>query len=402
MPKSTEFEPNGNQQFEPFNEERIWNLLSSYIDGELTQEEQEVLHGLLAKSPQWKKELARLEATTQILRKESEVEPPAHLRDAILAATVKRRTWRQQITELWMRKRIAGSVVLSGGALAIAVALWVAFVRFSALPASHSPSWRSARVAVLPQTPTLQRRNRSLVPSSHHPLQNRTTTATSSRSAETLIAKLVAPLRSNPLAPNFAQQQSHSTVASLPSENHSKVAQTTQPVRRQTSLQTNRSSRSIEEPTKATPSNASDTMVQMAAVFSPVPGMDQINQPAFSHRVGDMAGMDTASPHAGSSPSSQTQTTGQKPSGATTTANSSATTSPSATTVQPVADKQPVTNQGDTPLAYMAYLPPDALKFRSTASIKRELSERNLGLSRIAIENTEQRQARIVLVSGRF
>ncbi|HLI48661.1 MAG TPA: hypothetical protein VKV18_08255 [Chthonomonas sp.] len=400
MPRSTEFEPHESQQPDPFNEERVWELLSSYIDGELTPEEQEALHGLLAKSPQWQRELVVLKATTQILRKEAEVEPPAHLRGAILAATVNRRTWHRHMADLWRRRRFAGSVVLSGGALALVVALWVAFIRFNAISASHSPT-RPTHIAALPQAPVLHRLNHGHALSSH-PLRAKVMRTTSSRPGETLIAKLVAPLRSKPLMPDFDQQPAQPVAASLSSGHHAKVAQAAQPVRQQTSLH---AKPSMGAPTTGNSNSAAGTMVQMAAVFSPVPGMDQINQPAFSHHVGDAMDVSGNQSAGGSAPSSQTSTTGQKPSGPTASINNSSnatTTAGGTTTLQPTGDKKPVANQGDTPLAYMAYLPPDALKFRSTASIKRELSERNLGLSRIAIENTEQRQARIVLVSGRF
>jgi len=394
MPKSTEFEPNESQQPDPFNEERVWELLSSYIDDELTPEEQAAFHDLLAKSPQWQRELAVLKATTQILRKEAEIEPPAHLRSAILAATVNRRTWRWHLAELWTRRRVASSVVLSGGALALAVALWVAFIRFNTLPTAHS-SAHPTHIAALPQTPVVHRLNRGHALSSH-PLRARAMRTTSSRPAETLIAQLVAPLRSKPLAPDLDQQPTRPVAASLSLGHHAKVARAAEPMRQQ-AKKTSRVA-----PTEGNPNNAAGIMVQMAAVFSPVPGMDQIDQPAFSHHGSDTMDVSGNPPAGGSAPSSQTSTMGQKPSVQTTSANSNATTAAGATTLQPAADKRPVTDRGDTPLAYMAYLPPDALKFRSTASIKRELSERNLGLSRIAIENTEQRQARIVLVSGRF
>lgn len=399
MPEPMNVEPNKGNQHSSFDEERIWQLLSSSIDGELTPEEQDELARLLSKNPQWHRELALLRATSQILRQEAEVEPPLHLRQAILASTVNRRTWRHIPVRLLNNKKLTISLTLSGGALAVAGVLLVAFLKFHAVPMEKPVFSAPVRVAVVPHPSTVLRPFSAQASAQQH--RRPVTTPTMRHAAEMMLARVMAPLRTD-FVPSTVMSKHFASTTVVASSSKAMVA-----------LSNGGAPKRIVASPKhvhVTPSNLtnrSTNEVQMAsAIFSPVPGMDQINQPVFSHSSDEtpalMSNTGVSSKAASSTTQpSQVATVASKPVGSGDTSNNSS--SGAATpTLQPATDKKPVGDQGDTPLAYMAYLPPEALKFRSTASIKRELTERNLGLNRIAIENTEQRQARIVLISGSF
>lgn len=75
----------------------VWDSLSAYVDGEASIEERERVERHIARCGACARDLAFMQQTAESLARTPEVEPPAGLREAILAATIYKPTLRQRL-----------------------------------------------------------------------------------------------------------------------------------------------------------------------------------------------------------------------------------------------------------------------------------------------------------------
>src|SRR5579871_1774569 len=83
------------------NDDALWELLSVYADGEATSEETERVEALLRSDPAYAREFDFLRLTSVSARSYVEVDPPAALRDAIFAATIRKQTFATRMALAW-------------------------------------------------------------------------------------------------------------------------------------------------------------------------------------------------------------------------------------------------------------------------------------------------------------
>ena len=98
--------------------DQVWDLLSAYADGETNPHETEMVKAHIAVCASCAADLEFLQSTSVSLRHVPEVEPPAMLRQAILAATVQRPTWQDRLAAA--ARRTFAPAPLRYGALAAA------------------------------------------------------------------------------------------------------------------------------------------------------------------------------------------------------------------------------------------------------------------------------------------
>lgn len=391
MPNEPFFKENNNEPA-PLTDEQAWILLNSYLDDELTLKEREQLNAFLAHNPGWQQELEELRRTSQLLRADSEVEPPSRLRSAILASTVQRRTLRARLQAFWISKSPVPTWAVASGAVMVAALLLAPWLHNQERAQTSGVVARPLHVAQSPHrvpVPFSSRTPHARLPKRARASDNRTASFPSA-----MLAQLVAPLRANPIA------------ASAPKRNElgaSSKAPLTRTVLAKPAVSSHRA-----QPHLATSASMGNTAhdVQMARTFSPLPGMDQIDQPAFAQMANPSVSTDSLPPSSTTSGDKTGSTSVTKIGGGGTTAAGASATSlgqASMNVQRPGNDAKTTKSQeADTPLAYMAFLPPDALKFRPTTAIKQELSQRNLGLNHLAVESTEERKPRFVVVSAHF
>jgi anti-sigma factor RsiW len=121
-------------QFDPGdpdeNDEALWELLSVYADGEATPEEAQKVEALLRSDPAYAREFEFMRQTSASVQSYVELEPPAALRDAIFAATIRKQTFATRLGLAWdnLRRSLVPRYVvpLAGVAAAalIALAIW--------------------------------------------------------------------------------------------------------------------------------------------------------------------------------------------------------------------------------------------------------------------------------------
>lgn len=128
--------------------DKIWDLLSAYVDGETTPQEAALVESHTAECETCASDLAFLRSSSVVLHETAEVEPPAALREAILAATVNRPTWQERLL-IAARTAFAPTAVRYGTLAAAGAAATVAFLalRDTSLPPVDE------RVVYAPETP---------------------------------------------------------------------------------------------------------------------------------------------------------------------------------------------------------------------------------------------------------
>lgn len=150
----------------------MWELLSLYVDGEASPDEAAQVEQMLRHDAEYARAYSFLNQTGHAVRAIVEVEPPAFLRDAILAKTSHRLTFAKRLSAAMttLRAQLAlppmGRLALAGGSLAacaLLVGVWTArsagngnsapVVAEAALPSNTSvaaapaPSFSSSSVA---------------------------------------------------------------------------------------------------------------------------------------------------------------------------------------------------------------------------------------------------------------
>lgn len=125
MFQSDKFNPDA-PDVAPLENEADWELLSLYLDGEATSEEAALVEARLRQDATLAQDFAFLRATTTRLQSVTEVEPPAQLRQAILAQTTQRQTlWTRLAASLQATRQTLAfggrGLALTGGTLAAAL-----------------------------------------------------------------------------------------------------------------------------------------------------------------------------------------------------------------------------------------------------------------------------------------
>ena len=146
-------------------DERMWELLSLYADGEAAPDEAAQVEQMLRHDAEYARMYTFLRESGNAVRGIVEVEPPAYLRNAILAKTTQRVTVTRRLALAWdaLRGRLAapvGRLSLAGGGLAACALLIGVYVGHSE-PQTNGAGSRSntafvagIRPRVLPAMPS--------------------------------------------------------------------------------------------------------------------------------------------------------------------------------------------------------------------------------------------------------
>lgn len=109
-------------------DELIWELLSLYVDGEASAPEAAQVEQMLRHDAEYARAYAFMQTAGTTIRAIVEIEPPTHLREAILAKTSHRPTFSQRLglAVLALRTQFAmpiGRMALAGGGLALVIGI---------------------------------------------------------------------------------------------------------------------------------------------------------------------------------------------------------------------------------------------------------------------------------------
>jgi hypothetical protein len=121
----------------PLDDEKLWELLSLYVDGEADPAQAAIVEQMLSSDPAYRRDFDFLMETSTAMHMVEEIAPPAGLRDLVYARTVNRPTLVGRLRAAWSRATAPGFTRYAsiGGALAVAalgaVVLW---------PSLHSTS----------------------------------------------------------------------------------------------------------------------------------------------------------------------------------------------------------------------------------------------------------------------
>ena len=139
----------------PLEDEKLWDLLSLYVDGEADPAQAAIVEQMLSSDPAYRRNFDFLMQTSKSMHALEEVAPPIGLRDAIYAGTVRRSTRIGRLRAAWNRATAPGfgRYAAFGGAFAVA-ALGVLLVlpRLTSAPSQRTQSSTVAAIApTLPQ-----------------------------------------------------------------------------------------------------------------------------------------------------------------------------------------------------------------------------------------------------------
>jgi hypothetical protein len=103
-------------------EEKLWDLLSLYVDGEADPAQAAIVEQMLSSDPAYRRDFDFLMQTSKTMHMLEEVAPPIALRDAIYAGTVRRPTLTGRLRAAWNRATTPafGRYATVGGAFAVA------------------------------------------------------------------------------------------------------------------------------------------------------------------------------------------------------------------------------------------------------------------------------------------
>src|SRR5579883_1539721 len=134
--------------FEAAEDEALWELLSVYADGEASPEEAARAESLLRSDAAVAQKFEFLQWASRAAQSVDEVEPPASLRESILATTSHRPTLARRLAAAWSEMRAgAGRYALPVGALAAASVLAVVFWPRSASAPRSATHFKPNQVA---------------------------------------------------------------------------------------------------------------------------------------------------------------------------------------------------------------------------------------------------------------
>ena len=149
----------------PLDDEKLWDLLSLYVDGEADPAQAAIVERMLSSDPAYRRDFDFLMQTSKTMHLVEEVAPPQGLRDAIYSRTVCRPTLARRLRAAWSRATTPafGRYASVGGACA-AAAIGVLLVWPRLSPTPTHPTVQPPVVAVV--TPPSQP-NDTLLPMPH-------------------------------------------------------------------------------------------------------------------------------------------------------------------------------------------------------------------------------------------
>ena len=106
----------------PLDDEKLWDLLSLYVDGEADPAQAAIVEQMLSSDPAYRRDFDFLIQTSKTMHTQEEVAPPIGLRDAIYAGTARRSTLVGRLRAAWNRATTPafGRYATVGGAFAVA------------------------------------------------------------------------------------------------------------------------------------------------------------------------------------------------------------------------------------------------------------------------------------------
>ena len=108
----------------PLDDEQLWDLLSLYVDGEADPAQAAIVEQMLSSDPAYRRDFDFLMASSKTMHMVEEIEPPASLREAVLAKTSRRPTLVGRLRAAWNRATSPtfpafGRYATAGGAFAV-------------------------------------------------------------------------------------------------------------------------------------------------------------------------------------------------------------------------------------------------------------------------------------------
>ncbi len=151
-PQSTSNTNHPNQEETVMQCDKVWDLLSVYADGETSTHETTVVEAHIAQCADCARDLQFMQSTHAVLQDVPEVEPPAALRSAILAATVDRLSLTERLATA-VRRTLAPTPVRYGAIAAAGAAALTAVVLNSGNNPVHYNPRTPQSIAAAPTMP---------------------------------------------------------------------------------------------------------------------------------------------------------------------------------------------------------------------------------------------------------
>ena len=138
----------------PMDDEKHWDLLSIYVDGEADPAQAAIVEQMLSSDPAYRRDFDFLMQTSKTMQRMEELAPPLGLRDAIYAGTVNRPTLAGRLRAVWSRATTPTFTRYASVGGAFAVAVLGAVIVWPHLSSHPSPGTANTPVAItdLPQT----------------------------------------------------------------------------------------------------------------------------------------------------------------------------------------------------------------------------------------------------------
>lgn len=136
-------------------DERLWDLLSAYADGETTPEESALVEAHLRSDAAYARDFAFLQGASRHVMLMGEVEPPTALRDAIFAATIHKPTFARRLAAAWGNFQTAINPRYAYPAGALAAGVCAAFLLWSRPAIAPNQSNSAPAVAATPNIETV-------------------------------------------------------------------------------------------------------------------------------------------------------------------------------------------------------------------------------------------------------
>ncbi|HZO87472.1 MAG TPA: hypothetical protein VFB38_03975 [Chthonomonadaceae bacterium] len=376
-------------------DDALWSLLSAYVDGEVTAEEAEQVEEMLRADPACARDLEFLRLAGRYARSYVELEPPAGLRESILAATSRRPTLARRVAAGWagLRQALAPNflrvAVPAGTVAAAAVTAFLLWPRHRPFAPVAAPGLKPSAPQIAMNTPPAPpKESEKAAPKAVRP-------APSMSLAKAKPHRKAAPLRHKQPEPAI-ERPGPEIAMNVP-----------RPVERP-KLRPTKALPSLDKNLKrakrwaqAQPGvwhrpklDASSDPAAQVIAYSKLPMMDARNQrlawmgqddfSASDLRESDVA---VSAPPAAAGKSGSTAAQPKDGDGTPKVASTSVPGKTVRVRIGHILREQ---------------LPPDPRLIASNADLKRERAAANLGYDRDAVQNIERRQAAVSLISGKF
>ena len=364
----------------------MWELLSLYADGEASPDEAAQVERMLRHDAEYARAYSFMRQTSSVVRAIVEVEPPAFLREAILAKTSHRLTFAQRLSAGFdaLRAQLApahtGRWALAGGSLAAcalligvltarpanntdngAISTVVASVK---TPSATNSSTRPLDVNAPPKTIAAPRENianADNAPKTAAPAQPLKINMNGLRSEPPIMPLTVAAVDTTKTAPTFGQKTSNPV---LPGKPNDKIASINPP-------------RKLLPPFGNTGKTVSDNGGDTQSVSPMMDANVQHQQVAMittETRPDDDLDKDVITGDSGNAP----------------------------TPAVPTPDTDSPTRNRIVGKLQLSKLPPAARHLQTAADIQRIQEVRNMNFAATVMDGTQRREADVAVISSKF